>query len=141
MANVIAGRVATIGGLVAAFLAVLTYRQNTNVAKTRLMKELYEKFYEREELKSVRNELDSADEQRIAKLVAQEAPSFTDYLNFFEFVAYLEESGQVKKTDVDGIFGYYLQNLKSSHHIIQYIKNPSKGFEKLRRIIQGSLEG
>jgi DNA-binding transcriptional regulator YbjK len=139
MANVIAGWIATIGGLVAAFLAVLTYRQNANVAKARLMKELYEKFYEKEELKSVRNELDGADEQCIAKLVAQEAPSFTDYLNFFEFLAYLEESGQVKRKDIIGIFAYYLEDLKSSPSVLAYIRDPAKGFEKLRKLLEGRM--
>lgn len=140
MATIIAGWVATIGGLIAAFLAVSTFRQNVKLSRTRWMKELYEKFYEREELKAIRNQLDGANEQDIAKLVVLEAPSFTDYLNFFEFLAYLEESGQVKREDMLGIFGYYLENLKSSPSVLAYVKNPTKGFEKLRKILEGKLQ-
>jgi hypothetical protein len=95
MANAIAGWIATVGGLVAAFLAVWTYRQNTKLARARWMKELHEKFYEQQQLKAVREQLDGGEEEKIAKLVKDEGPEFTDYLNFFEFLAYLEESGQV----------------------------------------------
>ncbi len=139
MANVVAAWVATIGGLIAAFLAVSTFHQNVKLSRTKWMKELYEKFYEREELKSVRDQLDSGDEQGIAKLVIQEASSFTDYLNFFEFLAYLEESGQVKREDMLGIFGYYLENLKSSRSVLAYINDPTKGFEKLQNVLEGKL--
>lgn len=139
MANILASWVATIGGLIAAFLAVFTFRQNVKLSRTRWMKELYEKFYEREDLKSVRNQIDSGDEQEIANLVIQEASTFTDYLNFFEFLAYLEESRQVKREDMLGIFGYYLENLKSSPSVLAYIQDPTKGFEKLRNVLEGKL--
>lgn len=139
MASIAAGWVATIGGLIAAFLAISTFRQNVKLSRAKWMKELYEKFYEREELKSVRDQLDSGDEQGIAKLVIQETSSFTDYLNFFEFLAHLEESGQVKREDMLGIFGYYLENLKSSRSVLAYIKDSTKGFEKLRNVLEGKL--
>lgn len=140
MANVIAGWLTPIGTLVAAFWAAWTYHQSVKLARARWIKELYEKFYEQQQLKPVRERLDSGDEQSIAGLVRDEEPSFTDYLNFFEFLAYLEESGQVKRADMLGIFGYYLQNLKSCPPVIAYIKDPAKGFEKLRWILEGNLQ-
>lgn len=140
MINIIVGLLTPIGGLVAAFWAVWTYHQNSKLARARWMKELYEKFYEQAPLKLVRDDLDSGDEQKIAKLVGDEGSLFTDYLNFFEFLAYLEESGQVKRADMLGIFGYYLQNLKSCPPVIAYIKNSAKGFEKLQRILEGNLQ-
>ncbi|MHB8526534.1 MAG: hypothetical protein ACYDD2_10320 [Candidatus Acidiferrales bacterium] len=147
MAKVIVDWLTPIGTLVAAFgtlgtavWAVRTYGQSVNLARARWMKDLYEKFYEQPQLKLVRDRLDSDDEQDIAKLVRDEDPSFTDYLNFFEFLAYLEESRQVKRTDLLGIFGYYLENLKSCSPVIAYIKDPTKGFEKLRRTLKGNLQ-
>jgi hypothetical protein len=50
---------------------------------------LYENFYERNDLKEVREVLDcdTGDSPEINKLVDEESQRFTDYLNFFEFVA------------------------------------------------------
>jgi hypothetical protein len=148
VAKVILDWITAVGTLVAAFgalgtaiWAARTYSQSVKLARARWMKELYEKFYEQPLLKPVRDQLDSGNEQAIAKLVEDEDPAFTDYLNFFEFLAYLEESGEVKRADMLGIFGYYLKNLKSSPPVIAYVKDPAKGFEKLRRVIQGSFEG
>lgn len=140
MTKVIVDWLTPIGGLVAAFWAVWTYHQNTKLGRAKWMKELYEKFYEREQLKPTRDLLDSGDDQKIDKLVKDEDASFTDYLNFFEFLAYLEESGQVKRKDMLGIFGYYLENLKSSPSVLAYIKDSTKGFEKLRNILEGKLQ-
>ncbi|MGC1105526.1 MAG: hypothetical protein WA876_03235 [Candidatus Acidiferrales bacterium] len=140
MIKIIVGWLTPIGGLVAAFWAVWTYHKSAKLGRARWMKELYEKFYEQQQLKSVRRQLDSGDAQHIAKLVKDEDESFTDYLNFFEFLAYLEESGQVKTEDMLGIFGYYLQNLKSSPAVVAYVKDPAKGYEKLRRIVEGDLQ-
>jgi hypothetical protein len=49
---------------------------------------LYENFYERNDLKEVREVLDcdTGDSPEINKLVDEESQRFTDYLNFFEFV-------------------------------------------------------
>ncbi|MGI0085792.1 MAG: hypothetical protein ACREBQ_11995, partial [Nitrososphaerales archaeon] len=66
--------------------------------------------------------------------------SFTDYLNFFEFLAYLEESRQVERAEILGIFDYYVKNLKSSPAVIAYINDPAKGFEKLRKFLEGGLQ-
>jgi hypothetical protein len=124
----------------AAFWAVYTYHQSVKLSRARWMKELYEKFYEQQQLKPVREQLDSGNEQAISKLVSEEDPSFTDYLNFFEFLGYLEESGQVERAEMLGIFGYYLESLKSCPPVIAYIKDPTKGFEKLRRVLEGNLQ-
>ncbi len=139
MVRVIVGLLTPIGGLVAAFWAVWTYHQSMKLARARWVKELYEKFYEQPQLKTVREELDSSDEGVKTKLVRGESSSFTDYLNFFEFLAYLKESGQVKKADMLGIFQYYLENLKSCPDVFAYINDASKGFEKLSKVLREDL--
>lgn len=140
MAGILLGWLTPIGTLVAAFWAVWTYQKSVKLARAKWMKELYEKFYEQQQLKPVREQLDGGDEQTVTKLVRDEDQSFTDYLNFFEFLAYLEESGQVSRADMLGLFGYYLENLKSSRAVREYVNKPAKGFEKLQKLLQGDLK-
>lgn len=100
------------------------------------MQELYEKFYERPELKGARDILDVDDKQRVSEMVSTEEAQFTDYLNFFEFLGYLLESKQIGKNEVIGMFDYYLKNLQKHPMVLGYINNPTKGFEKLRALIK-----
>jgi gamma-glutamylcyclotransferase (GGCT)/AIG2-like uncharacterized protein YtfP len=52
--------------------------------------DLYEKFFEKNELKLMRDALDcSVDSDEVNQTVIGEDPRFTDYLNFFEYIAYV----------------------------------------------------
>jgi hypothetical protein len=63
--------------------------------------------FEKPELKATRNLLDCrADDQGVGALVGAERPDFTDYLNFFEFVAYLRKSKQLDDDDTSALFDY-----------------------------------
>jgi hypothetical protein len=115
--------------------AVWTYHQSLMLQRAKRVKELYDKFYEHKELKGVRNLLDSGDDQQIRSMVAEEGPAFTDYLNFFEFLGYLWESEQIKKCEILGLFDYYLRNLRQNEAVAVYIADPTKGFEKLQRLL------
>src|SRR4030095_17134467 len=85
----------------AAVCALFTYRNSLKLERAKWLKEPYEKFYEREGLKKVRDILDSQDIQAVFKLVNEEEPSFTDYLNFFdEFLGYLADTKQIKKNEI-----------------------------------------
>lgn len=103
------------------------------------MKERYEKFYEGQELKSVRDILDADDEQKISQRVDGEDVHFTDYLNFFEFVAFLSESKQIRESEIIGMFDYYLRNLRKHPTVWKYINDATKGFEKLRKLLGGMV--
>jgi len=54
--------------------------------------QLYEKFYEEDTFKKIRSILDSdeSEQSAIDELVRNESSKFTDYLNFFDFIAYLK---------------------------------------------------
>jgi hypothetical protein len=39
--------------------------------------------------------------------------SFTDYLNFFEFIMTLMKLKQIKRNEVKMLFDYYLRNIRS----------------------------
>ena len=97
---------------------------------------MYEKFYEKDHLKEVRQILDSADRDasEINKLVTAEPSEFTDYLNFFEFVAVLQKSGQLKSNEIEGLFHYYLDCLEKSPKIRDYLA--AKGYEHLDEFLQ-----
>src|ERR1700760_4985215 len=92
-------------GAFAAFAAALNYRKSSRVERAKWLASLYDKFYERDLLKRIREALDcSAHEATsVDELVQNEGSEFTDYLNFFEFVAYLTEAGQLSKRDVDAM--------------------------------------
>jgi hypothetical protein len=121
---------------IVAFWGLWTYRRSVRLEKAKWMKELYEKFYERSELKSVRDILDGDDKQKISEMVSTEATQFTDYLNFFEFLGYLSESKQIGRGDIVGMFDYYLKNLRKHPTVLDYINDPAKGFEKLRALLK-----
>jgi hypothetical protein len=125
-----------IAGVFAAFWAVLVYRNNSRRERARWAENLYSRFYEKEELKQVRDLLDcSPGDEQVAELVRSEGAVWTDYLNFFEFVAYLQSSKQLSKQDVEALFRYYLDCLKSHPEAKAYIQNREKGYEYLRRIL------
>lgn len=125
-----------LGALGAGFWAVWTYHQSAKLERSKWMKELYEKFYEHDELKKIRDLLDGGDSDEISRLVRDEPSSFTDYLNFFEFLGYLHESGQIKLKEICGMFDYYLRNLREHPAVLSYINDPAKGFEKLRELLK-----
>jgi hypothetical protein len=102
----------------------------------RWLASLYEKLYEKDHLKGVRQILDSADREasEINKLVTDEPSEFTDYLNFFEFVAVLEKSGQLKSNEIEDLFHYYLDCLEKSPKIREYLA--AKGYEHLDEFVR-----
>jgi hypothetical protein len=126
----------SVAGIVAAFWALVVYRNNSRRERARWAESLYARFYERAELKLTRDKLDcAAGDPAVAKLVTEEASELTDYLNFFEFVAYLESSNQLAEADVQALFSYYLECLRKHKEVAAYIQNREKGFEYLRKIL------
>jgi hypothetical protein len=80
------------------------------------------------------NDLDSVNE-----IVIREDPAFTDYLNFFEFIAFLKASKQLKDSEIEAIFGYYLDCLKSHDRVRHYISNPENGYEGLADLLTSRI--
>ena len=116
------------GTFVAAAFAAYTYYRSANLEQAKWQASLYEKFYEKPDLKKVREILDSDDEisLEITKLIHDETPEFSDYLNFFEFVAFLSlKSKQLKIDEVDDLFGYYLDCFNRRSDIRSYVSEKS----------------
>ena len=126
-----------VAGTYAALKAASTYDRTANLERAKWVAQLYERFYEKASLKNIRDVLDDAhDSADIRALVATEKPEFTDYLNFFEYVAYLIEIEQLKDNDVKAIFQYYLDNLRSHTSVIGYISEPNHGYEYLSHYLK-----
>ncbi len=92
--------------------AYLTYRKNSRLEQARWASTFYEKFYETDRYKKVRDILDCpADLTEVNQLVNEEASEFTDYLNFFEHIVIFTEAKQLNGQDVEDSFGYYFNCL------------------------------
>jgi len=124
---------ATVGAVV----AVLTYYRNSMVERARWLSSLYSKFYEAPDLKRIRKALDenAPNSPAVQDLVREEDSDFTDYLNFFEFMAYLEARGQLKKRDVAALFDYYLRVLSRHKDVREYVRNDRNGYGYLKKLL------
>ncbi len=120
-------------GLIAVVIAALGYYKQVKIKKGEWLQLLFEKFYENDSYKIVRKWIDNHEiEKRITSddtSISEDEEKFTDFLNFFEFIANLEAEKQISTKDVTNLFDYYLRKIKSSSICIAWIKK--YGFEKL----------
>jgi hypothetical protein len=122
----------------AAIAGVRVYKANSRLERAKWLTALYEKFYERPDLKAMRDRLDgeSQDSKVIQDLVKGEEPELTDYLNFFEYIAVLESEDikQLSLQNVKDLFEYYLRNLASHRTVREYIEQ--SGYERLQALLK-----
>jgi hypothetical protein len=133
--------IAACAGAIAAFWGICVYFSNSRLRRAEWLGSLYDKFYERSELKAVREVMDCEGGQSAAidKLVSEEPPEFSDYLNFFEFVAVLRKSRQLTQGEIEDLFHYYLDCLENCRAVRAYIAK--KGYEQLDRLLQERAKG
>lgn len=131
--DVISKAAAAIGIVIAA----LNYRRQVVVRRGEWLKSLFEKFYENNSFKEVRRWIDSGEIDKRVNLenisISKDDELFTDYLNFFEFIAKLEADGHLKLADVTDLFEYYLKRLNDSTVCAAWIEK--FGFEKLKCLL------
>jgi hypothetical protein len=122
---------------VSVFVAVLTYRKNSALERARWLSSLYSKFYEALDLKRIREALDqnSPNSAQVRELVQQQDSGFTDYLNFFEFMAYLEACGQLSRRDVAALFDYYVRVLSKHEDVREYVRDDRNGYGYLKKFL------
>lgn len=119
-------------------IAAFSYRHQTRTRRAEWMKILFEKFYETETFKEVRQWIESGEIEKKIKpglKVSGADEKLADYLNFFEFVAVLKSDSQLKFRDISNMFDYYLRKLKNSEAVMNWIQDESYGFEKLRNLL------
>ena len=128
------------GTALAAGFAALVYRRNSALERAKWASSLYEKFYEATTLKQMRDKLDRLNDlDSVNEIVIREEPAFTDYLNFFEFIAFLRASKQLKDSEIEAIFGHYLDCLNRHDRVRQYISNPGNGYEGLANLLTSRI--
>jgi hypothetical protein len=71
----VAELVTALTALFAGIWAAWTYHKSVKLERAKWMKGLYEKFYEDDQLKKVRNQLDSDNQAAIKRLADDEPPS------------------------------------------------------------------
>jgi len=144
-----------LGAAYAGYVAISEYREKTQVDKGKWLSDLFKQLFVAETFRKVRQKIDFNDLDDVRDLLATElashgagAPkifsqqqrdlldSFTDYLNFFEFVGLLRRIGRLTDADVKDLFDYYIRRLvevDSDHKIRLYLR--STGFENLNRLL------
>jgi hypothetical protein len=135
---------------VTAWVAYKNYRYHTQLDRLKWLQQLFESFYSSDRYKSVRQQIDFDDITRLLSLLRRsesdpkelrgeeriQVDLFTDYLNFFEWIAFLESKEQLAFEDVDAMFNYYLKRLlqvDKDRQLRRYIRD--KGFERLHRLL------
>jgi len=136
----IAGTISAVGTVIAAVFAAVVYKRNSTFERAKWASNLYEKFYEGPTLKQIRDKLDCIKNlDSVNEIVLREEPAFTDYLNFFEFIAFLRSSKQLKDSEIDVLFGYYLDCLNRHDRLKTYISNPENGYEGLATLLASRI--
>lgn len=138
--------VATIVGGIAAFVVALSagfafwqYRRSVRTQRAQWLLNLFERFYEKETYREARRDLDWNGGKGIRAAIQTDEydpleERWTDYLNFFEFVAYLRELGELSEADTTAMFEYWLRQLQGFR---DYMKH--NGYDKLDALL-GSME-
>jgi len=128
------GAVTVVAALIAAYHAIKTYKGNLELERAKWAHKLYESFYEKPLYAPVRRTIDHEyDNPEILRILIG-TDDFYDYLNFFEFVAFLWHCKQLTDAEVWGLFGFYLKQLKNP--IIQpEIDNANWSYEHLKKLL------
>ena len=138
--SLIAGIFSAIGTVLAAGFAAFVYYRNSAFERAKWASSLYGKFYEETTLKHLREMLDCLkDSDSVNEIVIRQESAFTDYLNFFEFIAFLKSSKQLKDSEIEALFGYYLDCLNRHDRVRQYVSNPENGYEGLAKLLTSRI--
>lgn len=118
-------------------LAILAYRRDVRHKQTDWLYQLFTKFYEQPTYQAIRKVLDYKIEPEYSELQRQIAEpgvkdleeKFSDYLNFFEFICNLQQTGRMDRRDINNMFDYYLTSLSRMDWATAYVNR--NGFEAL----------
>ena len=113
----------------------LQYRRNSTRERAQWVFDLYQRFYERPEMTSVRARIDWEDTAFLDTGQREPLERLDDYLNFFEMIAYLRKRGQLTMEEVGALFDYPLRRLAEVTNVANYVADPSNGYELLRALL------
>ncbi|MFQ5778595.1 MAG: hypothetical protein ACE5IP_11380 [Terriglobia bacterium] len=125
-------------GIAAAVVSVYQYWRNSRQERARWLFELYKRFYDGAALSDMRVRIDWGKTEFIPEEKEEDQGLFRqldDFLNFFEFIAYLEERKELGRSEIEKMFDYPLQIVAKDENIAQYIRRPEYGYEGLRELL------
>lgn len=121
-----------------AAFGLYTYWRSTRTKAAEFLSALHRAFFVEQTYRPVREILDDDSETAaggIAHLVTDQPADFTDFLNFFELVAYMGKCGTLSEGDVEALLGYYLQILTDKPQLRGYVHNKKNNFEHLDKLL------
>lgn len=138
------------GAIYATLHGTEEYRARTDSERLRWLSQLAVEFYENRVFLLIRQKIDYDEMDDIFTLIQRDRSpgaqfgqsekelfdKFTDYLNFFEFIAYLLYEKQMLKRDVAALFDYYLRRLieiRRAADLLAYLQE--NNFENLHRLL------
>ena len=123
---------------VAALGAWLQYQGNSKRERVKWVVQLFEKFYESSNYKGFRELLDSdtdEDRAKVEAIVHDKDAKFTDYLNFFELIAFLVKEKQLTDEIALNLFRYYLRLIVKRPSVMGYVNEKSQDFDQLLKFL------
>jgi hypothetical protein len=120
---------------IALIVGIFSFRRNVRLERARWATQLGREFFS-PTYRDIREAVDSPDTSAILLLTETEPPEFTEFLNFFEMLAYLKNGKQIKDADVRAIFGYYLGAFRNHPKLISYIEDPLKSYGELATLLK-----
>ncbi len=143
-----------VGTVFAATWAVVSYRSAKKSEKSRWMKELFSEFFFNNNFDEIRDLLEFGYQSKLEPLLYQAAlgrynqidtpeerrliKELDNFLNYMEYVLYLEDNGQIGRSDVDVTFGYWISVLADDQHafVRHYCEN--FGYERVFELVSKS---
>lgn len=122
-------------GIAVAGGSLWTYRRNSARERTRWLFELYQRFYEQAALRDMRVRIDWGDtafvqEEKDASLLGD----LDNFLNFFEFLAYLRKQRELQLREIQAMFAYPLSTISKDKAILAYLRK--YGYEELDALLK-----
>lgn len=132
--------------VIAIIFSILTYRRNSQLERAKWLNSLHEKFYEKDQYKSIRQiiEYETPKLDEIRKSIEKSKKGgeeesielrdeLDDYLNFFEFIASLWKMEQLTLDQVKMVFEHYIRRIAKHKFLLDYITD--EGFENLNTLL------
>jgi hypothetical protein len=121
--------------ILAALGSLWQYRRNSKRERTRWLFELYQRFYDQNNLKAMRVRIDGGD----TKFITEGRDNFLladldDFLNFFELIAYLQKRDDLLRKEVLVMFEYPLRMIAQDQAVFGYVSQ--YGYDELRGLLK-----
>jgi len=117
-----------VAAILAAILSVWQYHRNSARERTKWLFELYQRFYGQPELREMRVLLDQGKTEFVRGGDNQKlSADLDDFLNFFEFIAFLQQNKEIKLREIQVMFAYPLQTIGKNPEVMAYVREYDYG--------------